>query len=446
MARPNYGPQAYRRARRLLEVLLAFATDEIEDCTHLQPHIEINWQTEKRLVVRTKVRYLEELTDLEPSGPTLKGDHIKEAIKRFEDHVGFLEDYRTNTQGSEVWHFALNLWYQRFDTAGNLRQFEATWEANRPLKSKAATEPVVSAAAPASAAAIAAPASDTTADATASAILEPSFLQSWGEAPDVSAFYGREAELATLRAWATEEQCRVISLLGMGGMGKTALSVKLAQQIAPEFSCVIWRSLRNAPSIQALMDDWLLTLSHQQRTTLPQDIDDSIAALLDDLRDRRCLLIIDNFESILQAGQAQGAYRPGYEDYGHLLRSLSDSHHQSCLILTSREKPIGLSNKEGTKLPVRSYQLKGIQQAAIQCILQDQGMDTEAGLQLSDRYDGSPLALKIAIATISGPVWGRCGHFSGRRNGCFWGYCRSSVPTSEPPLGLRKFHYAVVSH
>ncbi|MEL6382701.1 MAG: NB-ARC domain-containing protein [Cyanobacteria bacterium J06626_18] len=401
MARPNYGPQAYRRARRLLEVLLAYANDDIDDyCTHLRPQIEINWQTEKRLVVRTKVRYLEELTDLEPSGLSLKGEHIKEAIKRFEDHVGILEDYRTNTQGSEVWHFVLNLWCQRFDFEGNLRQFETTWEANRSSKSKAAAADVTSDSPLASTSATDSPFDGSTADTLKSSASGHKSLRSWGEAPDVAAFYGREAELETLQLWVLEEQCRVVSLLGMGGMGKTALSVKLAQQVAPEFECVVWRSLRNAPSIQTVLNDWLLTLSHQQRTALPPTVDDSIAALLQDLRSRRCLLILDNFESILQAGQAQGAYRPGYEDYGHLLRSLSDSTHQSCLILTSREKPIGLSNKEGAKLPVRSYQLKGMQRFAVQCILQDQGMATEAGLQLSDRYEGSPLALKIAIATI----------------------------------------------
>ncbi|MGF1523204.1 MAG: NB-ARC domain-containing protein [Leptolyngbyaceae cyanobacterium] len=398
MARPNYGPQAYRRAQRLLEVLLAYANNDIEDCTHLHPQIEINWQTEKRLVVRTKVRYLEELTRLEPSGPTLKGEHIKEAIKRFEDYIGILEDYRTNTQGSEVWHFALNLWCQRFDVEGNRRQLETIWEANRSPKSKAAADPISTSQAASQFSADSSGSS--TADEAAASNAGHHFLRSWGEAPDVAAFYGREAELETLQAWVLEEQCRVVSLLGMGGIGKTALSVKLAQQVAPNFECVVWRSLRNAPSIQTVVNDWLLTLSHQQRAAIPPNIDDSIAALLQDLRSRRCLLILDNFESILQAGQAQGSYRPGYEDYGHLLRSVSDSNHQSCLILTSREKPIGLSNKEGAKLPVRSYQLKGMQRMAVQCILRDQDMATEAGLQLSDRYDGSPLALKIAIATI----------------------------------------------
>ncbi len=34
MTRPNYGPQAKKRAKRLLEVLLAYAHDESEVCDH----------------------------------------------------------------------------------------------------------------------------------------------------------------------------------------------------------------------------------------------------------------------------------------------------------------------------------------------------------------------------------------------------------------------------
>jgi flagellar biosynthesis GTPase FlhF len=52
----------------------------------------------------------------------------------------------------------------------------------------------------------------------------------WGEALDVSLFYGRAAELATLEQWLCHDQCRLVMLLGMGGIGKTALSVRLAEQ------------------------------------------------------------------------------------------------------------------------------------------------------------------------------------------------------------------------
>ncbi len=82
----------------------------------------------------------------------------------------------------------------------------------------------------------------------------------WGEALAVPAFYGREGELALLSAWVVQERCRVVSVLGMGGIGKSVLVVSLMHRLAPQFEVVIWRSLRDAPAPEALLDDCLQVL------------------------------------------------------------------------------------------------------------------------------------------------------------------------------------------
>jgi hypothetical protein len=66
--------------------------------------------------------------------------------------------------------------------------------------------------------------------------------QDWGEAPDSTGFTGRTQELATLERWIVDERCRLVALLGMGGMGKTALAIKLAQAVQHRFDYVVWRS------------------------------------------------------------------------------------------------------------------------------------------------------------------------------------------------------------
>jgi hypothetical protein len=64
-------------------------------------------------------------------------------------------------------------------------------------------------------------------------------VQDWGEAIDVSIFYGRQTDLQTLETWTLSLRCKTIGIFGLGGMGKTSLSVKLAQQVQAEFDVVI---------------------------------------------------------------------------------------------------------------------------------------------------------------------------------------------------------------
>ena len=221
-----------------------------------------------------------------------------------------------------------------------------------------------------------------------------SIAQDWREAPDVSHFYGRTAELTTLIQWILQDNCRLVGILGIGGIGKTALSVKLAEQVQNQFTYVIWRSLRNAPPLETLLAELVPFLSGEQ------DIKADISSLLQCLRNHRCLLVLDNMETLLETGDRAGHYRRGYEEYGELLRVIAETRHQSCLVLTSREKCAHSAQLEGNPA-VQGLPLSGSPETC-KALLEATGL---TGLEsqkqeLCDRYYCNPLALKIVVTTI----------------------------------------------
>jgi transcriptional regulator with XRE-family HTH domain len=159
----------------------------------------------------------------------------------------------------------------------------------------------------------------------------------WGEALAVPSFYGREEELATLTQWVAQDRCRVVSVLGLGGIGKSALATRVMHRVAAHFEVVLWRSLRDAPGCSALLEDCLQVLSPQPLREVPTSLERRLGLLLEYLRQARTLLVLDNLEVLLEEREGTGRMRPGYEDYGRLLRRVAETEHQSCLLLTSRE-------------------------------------------------------------------------------------------------------------
>jgi hypothetical protein len=226
--------------------------------------------------------------------------------------------------------------------------------------------------------------------------------QDWGEAIDISIFYGRTTELAQLEQGIVKDRCRLVALLGMGGIGKTVLAVKLAEQIQPSFEYLIWRSLRNAPPVQEILADLIEFLSDGQETDLQGTLDSQVSRLLEYLRAKRCLLLLDDVETVMRGGELAGQYREGYQGYGQLIRRLAEERHQSCLVIISREKPIEIASLAGATLPVRDLRLRGLPKEDAKKILEAKGFSTFKGgwEELIELYRGNPLALKIIATTI----------------------------------------------
>jgi len=221
----------------------------------------------------------------------------------------------------------------------------------------------------------------------------------WGNAIDTSIFYGRTEELATAKNWMIADRCRLLGVFGIGGIGKTAFATKLAEQVQSEFTLIAWKSLLNAPTVETMLSELVSFLTNQAIATLPSDFDRLLAMLIQFLKQSRCLIVFDNVESILRSGETTGHYSEGYEGYGQLFRQIGEVRHQSCLILTSREKPSDVLPPESSDRMVRSLQLSGLKEEARQMFREELAIAPETR-KLIDFYCGNPLALTLVSRSI----------------------------------------------
>ena len=227
----------------------------------------------------------------------------------------------------------------------------------------------------------------------------------WEEAVDVSSFCGRTHYLAMLEEWIVQKHCRLVGIFGIGGVGKTALAAKLAQQVRVHFEHFIWRSLHNAPPLESVLDSLLqfLSNSHDIYWYSSDTLDEKIGHLLSYLHSSSSLLIFDNVEAIFQISTRCGRYREGYEGYGQLFKKVGEIPHRSSVVVTSREKPKEFVVLEGNQLPVKSLELSGLHWSEGRQLFQLKGNFTGCNQnwqRIVDFYGGNPLALTLVAATV----------------------------------------------
>ncbi|MEH1939168.1 MAG: NB-ARC domain-containing protein [Nostoc sp.] len=218
------------------------------------------------------------------------------------------------------------------------------------------------------------------------------------EAPDVESFYGRNQELAQLEEWLTSQNCKLVTINGIAGIGKTALALALVDRIQSKFDCLIWKSLQTSPSLISLLNS--LLNSFEQRVV--QNIQQGTAQLIQQLQKRHCLLILDGLEAIFSHSENLS--------YGQFIQQLSRERHQSCILISSREQP---KNIEINPKISRCLNLKGLQKIEAVELLQSRGFTgKELGLSvLIQLYRGNPLALKLVTPLIQSVFGGNVAAF-----------------------------------
>lgn len=210
-------------------------------------------------------------------------------------------------------------------------------------------------------------------------------------------FVGRERESATLNALLANPECRLITLVGPGGIGKTRLSQHVAQTALGAFAHGIYfvplATVRSTAGITTAIADAL----HLQFF----GHDDPVAQLCAYVRSRHMLLVLDNVEHLLD----------GASIISDLLRAAPEIK----LLATSRER-LNLHSEwvyevEGLNVPAQDVSDAIEHYSAVQLWVQSaRRTHSHFELRADEQHhvaricrlvSGMPLAIELAAAWIS---------------------------------------------
>ncbi len=209
-------------------------------------------------------------------------------------------------------------------------------------------------------------------------------------------FIGRQVDLERLIDLLEDPSIRLVSILGVGGMGKTRLALELAQQLEREFEHgVVFVPLVQLNSI----DELLPALASSLGVSLPPG-GDLQQVVLDHLTDRQMLLVLDNFEHLVEEAL--------------LVQEILVAAPRVKLLVTSREKlrleAETLYHLSGLELLPEDMELGVEQSDAVRLFMQKarqtrpgfslNEVDTPAVARICRLVDGSPLGILLAAAWI----------------------------------------------
>jgi predicted ATPase/class 3 adenylate cyclase/DNA-binding CsgD family transcriptional regulator len=198
-------------------------------------------------------------------------------------------------------------------------------------------------------------------------------------------FVGRQAEMKSLREALAAN--RLVTLTGAGGVGKTRLAVQVATELADKFDDGV-RYVDLAP----ITHPGVVPITVARALGLPdQPGRSTMDTLLQFVRDRQMLVVLDNCEHLLDAS-------------AELVAALLAGAPRLTLLATSRE-PIGVTGEATWRVPSLSVADEAIELFADRARLAQADFtitddNADAVAEVCRRLDGIPLAIELAAARV----------------------------------------------
>jgi hypothetical protein len=223
-------------------------------------------------------------------------------------------------------------------------------------------------------------------------------------APKIIHFYDRATQLTTLSHWLTHQNTRLISVLGLSGIGKTTLVKQFVDLNKQQFDVVIWKSIKLSPSLDNILTEILTAIN-----TEPIPTDNKLTQFFHILRQKKCLIILDDVQELFIKGEFAGQFQTEYKNYQNFLTMMTDIEHQSSLILISQEQCQEMVSLDEELYPINCLDLQGLDNTEIikKCGLNDD----ETWAKLIDLYGGNPVYLKDIASLIKNIFGGKVADF-----------------------------------
>ncbi|TFV79191.1 DUF4062 domain-containing protein [Blastococcus sp. CT_GayMR19] len=206
-------------------------------------------------------------------------------------------------------------------------------------------------------------------------------------------FIGRDDEIEELRRVLTSDGVRLVNLVGPGGIGKTRLALTVAGQLRDQFpDGVVAVLLAALTSPEQVPPEIATTLG------LPETFGRSpLAAIIDFLRRRRTLLVLDNFEQVIQASPAVTQILGGTEHLRVMVTSREVLHLTGERVFAVQPLPVG---EGGAAEPSHAVELFLDRARAVRPDLAVDADRLRVVHEICRRLDGLPLAIELAAARV----------------------------------------------
>jgi predicted ATPase len=215
----------------------------------------------------------------------------------------------------------------------------------------------------------------------------------------LTSFIGREREIARVSALLRRDEVRLLTLTGPGGVGKTRLAIRVAVDMGDAFPDGVW-FVPLAP-----VRDPALVAATVARALGVSEIGNRppAAAIASFLTGRRALLVVDNFEHVLEASSLLTVLLAACPDVTLLVTSRTALHLSGEHVMDV--PPLAVVDPENLPSPVLQRETEAVR------LFDERATAADANFVLTDtniagvatlctRLDGLPLAIELAAARV----------------------------------------------